>query len=55
MLRKIGLRMKSFILLGRRGFIDGTDEKMHLHWKYRELVKVIMLPICVKKIRNYWL
>lgn len=41
MLRKIGLRMKAFLLLGRRGVFDGTIENMHLHWKYRELVKVI--------------
>ncbi|KAG5602475.1 hypothetical protein H5410_033845, partial [Solanum commersonii] len=41
MLRKIGLRMKPFLLLGRRGVFDGTDENMDLHWKYRELVKVI--------------
>ncbi|KAH0659399.1 hypothetical protein KY289_028147 [Solanum tuberosum] len=41
MLRKIGLRMKPFLLLGRRGVFDGTEENMDLHWKYRELVKVI--------------
>ncbi|KAK6928239.1 RNA-binding, CRM domain, partial [Dillenia turbinata] len=41
MLRKVGLRMKPFLLLGRRGVFAGTIENMHLHWKYRELVKVI--------------
>ncbi|XP_057761259.1 CRM-domain containing factor CFM2, chloroplastic [Arachis stenosperma] len=41
MLRKIGLKMKPFLLLGRRGVFDGTVENMHLHWKYRELVKII--------------
>lgn len=41
MLRKIGLKMKPFLLMGRRGIFDGTVENMHLHWKYRELVKVI--------------
>ncbi|KAL5582467.1 hypothetical protein UlMin_014909 [Ulmus minor] len=41
MLRKIGLRMKPFLLMGRRGVFDGTIENMHLHWKYRELVKII--------------
>ncbi|KAM6549914.1 hypothetical protein CsatB_021590 [Cannabis sativa] len=41
MLRKIGLRMNAFLLMGRRGVFDGTIENMHLHWKYRELVKVI--------------
>lgn len=41
MLRRVGLRMKPFLLLGRRGVFDGTIENMHLHWKYRELVKII--------------
>ncbi|XP_062184158.1 CRM-domain containing factor CFM2, chloroplastic [Phragmites australis] len=41
MLRKVGLKMKQFLLLGRRGVFDGTIENMHLHWKYRELVKII--------------
>ncbi|KAF8031792.1 hypothetical protein BT93_D0876 [Corymbia citriodora subsp. variegata] len=41
MLRKVGLRMKPFLLLGRRGVYAGTVENMHLHWKYRELVKII--------------
>lgn len=27
---------------GRRGIFDGTIENMHLHWKYRELVKLIV-------------
>jgi len=26
---------------GRRGVFDGTIQNMHLHWKYRELVKII--------------
>lgn len=42
MFRKLGLRMKAFLLLGRRGVFDGTIENMHLHWKYRELVKIVM-------------
>ncbi|KAG2306682.1 hypothetical protein Bca52824_026430 [Brassica carinata] len=42
MFRKLGLKMKAFLLLGRRGVFDGTVENMHLHWKYRELVKIIM-------------
>ncbi|CAN0857514.1 CRM-domain containing factor CFM2, chloroplastic [Linum grandiflorum] len=41
MLRKVGLKMKPFLLIGRRGFFDGTVENMHLHWKYRELVKLL--------------
>ncbi|KAK3009176.1 hypothetical protein RJ639_013516 [Escallonia herrerae] len=42
MFRKLGLRMKAFLLLGRRGVFDGTVENMHLHWKYRELIKIIL-------------
>ncbi|KAF3683554.1 putative transcription factor bHLH92-like [Capsicum annuum] len=42
MFRKLGLRMKAFLLLGRRGVFDGTVENMHLHWKYRELVKIMV-------------
>ncbi|XP_076959075.1 CRM-domain containing factor CFM2, chloroplastic-like [Bidens hawaiensis] len=41
MLRKVGLKMGPFLLLGRRGVFDGTVENMHLHWKYRELVKIL--------------
>lgn len=40
--RKIGLSMKPFLLLGRRGVFDGTVENMHLHWKHKELVKIIV-------------
>ncbi|XP_014513573.1 CRM-domain containing factor CFM3A, chloroplastic/mitochondrial [Vigna radiata var. radiata] len=42
MFRKLGLKMKAFLLLGRREVFDGTIENMHLHWKYRELVKIIL-------------
>ncbi|XP_064983777.1 CRM-domain containing factor CFM2, chloroplastic-like [Musa acuminata AAA Group] len=52
MLRKIGLRMKPFLLLGRRGVFDGTVENMHLHWKYRELVKIISKDRCIKNIET---
>ncbi|KAF2290202.1 hypothetical protein GH714_004057 [Hevea brasiliensis] len=38
MFRKLGLRMKAFLLLGRRGVFDGTVENMHLHWKYLDRV-----------------
>ncbi|KAI3716988.1 hypothetical protein L1987_68264 [Smallanthus sonchifolius] len=41
MLRKVGLKMRPFLLLGRRGVFDGIVENMHLHWKYRELVKIL--------------
>ncbi|MCL7030228.1 hypothetical protein MKW94_013916 [Papaver nudicaule] len=40
--RKMGLSMKPFLCVGRRGVFDGTVENMHLHWKYRELVKIIV-------------
>ncbi|XP_015633556.1 CRM-domain containing factor CFM2, chloroplastic isoform X3 [Oryza sativa Japonica Group] len=50
MLRKVGLKMKSFLLLGRRGVFDGTVENMHLHWKYRELVKIICKEHNIKDV-----
>ncbi|KAK8471066.1 hypothetical protein PHAVU_003G136300 [Phaseolus vulgaris] len=40
--RKIGMSMKPYLLLGRRDVYSGTIENMHLHWKYRELVKLIL-------------
>ncbi|XP_017975689.1 PREDICTED: CRM-domain containing factor CFM2, chloroplastic isoform X1 [Theobroma cacao] len=52
MLRKVGLRMKSFLLLGRRGVFDGTVENMHLHWKYRELVKIISKETNVEAVHQ---
>ncbi|CAK9254975.1 unnamed protein product [Sphagnum jensenii] len=42
MFRKLGLRMKAYLLVGRRGVFDGVVENMHLHWKHRELVKIII-------------
>ncbi|KAI4331503.1 hypothetical protein MLD38_029688 [Melastoma candidum] len=41
MFRRVGLRMKPYLTLGIRGVFDGVIENMHLHWKYRELVKLI--------------
>ncbi|GAA0156833.1 hypothetical protein LIER_14228 [Lithospermum erythrorhizon] len=41
MFRRVGLRMKAYLPLGIRGVFDGVIENMHLHWKYRELVKLI--------------
>lgn len=35
------LTVNSLSCIGRRGVFDGTVENMHLHWKYRELVKLI--------------
>ncbi|KAJ0016604.1 hypothetical protein Pint_12033 [Pistacia integerrima] len=32
----------SFLFPGRRGVYGGTIENMHLHWKFRELVKIIV-------------
>ncbi|XP_010255197.1 PREDICTED: CRM-domain containing factor CFM2, chloroplastic [Nelumbo nucifera] len=52
MLRKVGLRMKPFLLLGRRGVFDGTVENMHLHWKYRELVKVISSERSIEDVQR---
>ncbi|XP_068642993.1 CRM-domain containing factor CFM2, chloroplastic [Aristolochia californica] len=52
MLRKVGLRMKPFLLMGRRGIFDGTIENMHLHWKYRELVKIICKDRCVEEVHR---
>ncbi|KAL6655888.1 hypothetical protein ACP70R_006714 [Stipagrostis hirtigluma subsp. patula] len=40
--RRIGLKMRAFLMLGRREVFDGTVQNMHLHWKHRELVKVIV-------------
>ncbi|XP_020276962.1 CRM-domain containing factor CFM2, chloroplastic isoform X3 [Asparagus officinalis] len=52
MLRKVGLRMKPFLLLGRRGVFDGTVENMHLHWKYRELVKIISKDWSIERVES---
>lgn len=46
--RKIGLSMKPYVLLGRRDIFDGVIQNMHLHWKYREVVKILVS--CRKKI-----
>lgn len=42
-LRKIGMKMNSNLLLGRRGVFDGVIEGLHQHWKYREVAKVITM------------
>ncbi|XP_057771404.1 CRM-domain containing factor CFM3A, chloroplastic/mitochondrial-like [Salvia miltiorrhiza] len=52
MFRKLGLRMKAFLLLGRRGVFGGTVENMHLHWKYRELVKIIVKAQNFEEVKN---
>ncbi|MCH82275.1 chloroplastic group IIA intron splicing facilitator CRS1 chloroplastic-like [Trifolium medium] len=52
MFRKLGLRMKAFLLMGRRGVFDGTIENMHLHWKYRELVKIIVKANTFEQVKK---
>lgn len=31
---------------------DGTVENMHLHWKYRELVKILINSKNIKEVRS---
>ncbi|KAF5950284.1 hypothetical protein HYC85_012277 [Camellia sinensis] len=50
--RKIGLSMKPFLPLGRRGMFDGTIENIHLHWKYRELVKIIVERKSLSQVKH---
>ncbi|KAH0449629.1 hypothetical protein IEQ34_020321 [Dendrobium chrysotoxum] len=40
--RKIGLKMRSHLPLGRRGVFDGTIQNIHLNWKHMELAKIIV-------------
>ncbi|CAA7018176.1 unnamed protein product [Microthlaspi erraticum] len=42
-LRRIGLKMSSSLVLGRRGVFDGVMEGLHQHWKHREIAKVITM------------
>lgn len=41
-----------FLETGRRGVFDGTVENMHLHWKYRELVKVVVNARTFDQVRK---
>ncbi|KAF3439614.1 hypothetical protein FNV43_RR17892 [Rhamnella rubrinervis] len=50
--RKIGLSMKPYLLLGRREVYDGTIENMHLHWKHRELVKIIVKGKSFEQVKH---
>ncbi|GMI97805.1 hypothetical protein like AT4G29750 [Hibiscus trionum] len=50
--RKIGLSMKPYLLLGKRGVYDGTIENMHLHWKYRELVKILVKRESLAQVKH---
>ncbi|XP_022737625.1 chloroplastic group IIA intron splicing facilitator CRS1, chloroplastic-like isoform X2 [Durio zibethinus] len=42
-LRKIGLKLHSCLVLGRRGVFNGVIEGVHQHWKHREVVKIITM------------
>ncbi|OMO80207.1 hypothetical protein CCACVL1_13100 [Corchorus capsularis] len=42
-LRKIGLKLNSCLVLGRRGVFDGVIEGVHQHWKHREVIKIITM------------
>lgn len=37
---------------GRRGVFDGTIENMHLHWKYRELVKIFVKAKTFEQVKK---
>lgn len=50
--RKIGLKMQSSLLLGRRGIFDGVLEGLHQHWKHREVVKVITMQKLFSQVIN---
>ncbi|XP_027929806.1 chloroplastic group IIA intron splicing facilitator CRS1, chloroplastic [Vigna unguiculata] len=50
--RKIGLKMQSCLLLGRRGIFDGVLEGLHQHWKHREVVKVITMQKLFSQVIN---
>ncbi|CAI5514584.1 unnamed protein product [Closterium sp. Naga37s-1] len=41
MFRKLGQKMRAYLEMGKRGVFAGLVENMHLHWKHRELVKII--------------
>ncbi|KAL4649816.1 hypothetical protein ACB092_01G042300 [Castanea dentata] len=50
--RKMGLSMKPYLHLGRRGVYAGVIENMHLHWKYRELVKIIVRGTRLEQVKH---
>ncbi|XP_057765932.1 CRM-domain containing factor CFM3, chloroplastic/mitochondrial [Salvia miltiorrhiza] len=50
--RRIGSSMKPYLVLGRREVFDGTIENMHLHWKYRELVKILVERKTFAQVRH---
>ncbi|MBA0867865.1 hypothetical protein Goshw_005240, partial [Gossypium schwendimanii] len=40
------------ILFRKRGVYDGTIENMHLHWKYRELVKILVKRESLAQVKH---
>ncbi|KAL7264303.1 hypothetical protein ACSBR1_002287 [Camellia fascicularis] len=38
--------------LGRRGMFDSKIENIHLHWKYRELVKIIVERKILSQVKH---
>ncbi|KAK4284201.1 hypothetical protein QN277_001065 [Acacia crassicarpa] len=50
--RKIGLKMRSCLVLGRRGIFDGIVEGIHQHWKHREVVKIITMQRAFGQVIN---
>ena len=50
--RRIGSSMKPKLVLGRREVFGGTIENMHLHWRYRELVKILVERKTYAQVRH---
>uniref|UniRef100_A0A2N9IVR1 CRM domain-containing protein n=1 Tax=Fagus sylvatica TaxID=28930 RepID=A0A2N9IVR1_FAGSY len=48
--QRIGLKMDSCLVLGRRGVFDGVIEGLHQHWKYKEVVKVITMQRLFRQV-----
>ncbi|XP_058728773.1 chloroplastic group IIA intron splicing facilitator CRS1, chloroplastic-like isoform X2 [Vicia villosa] len=48
--RKMGLKMRSCLVLGRRGIFDGVLEGLHQHWKFREVAKVITMQRLLSRV-----
>lgn len=48
--RKMGLKMRSCLVLGRRGVFDGVLEGLHQHWKHREVAKVITMQRLISRV-----
>ncbi|KAJ6867276.1 chloroplastic group IIA intron splicing facilitator CRS1 [Populus alba x Populus x berolinensis] len=50
--RKIGLKLRGSLVLGRRGVFEGVMEGLHQHWKHREVVKVITMQRVFSQVIN---